>query len=211
MSSASVPSHSLFPHSLFWWEYFPRTSDFRYCPFIMWHFLLDMKFKMLLHKLGKIHIYIHFICFTYIHKLWSVTIYGRPLFASSLLSIIHILLDQTRHDEIRILGCQALFDFVNNQVSVVGRFFLFQVVACFFQEILNHNCLSISLQILRKSLNSWNNFDFVEGWYLYVQLRWLDSKTLFFSSRNGGGGEGTTFAFSWASGSFINGNLPTYQ
>ncbi|XP_050283828.1 protein SEMI-ROLLED LEAF 2-like isoform X2 [Quercus robur] len=38
-----------------------------------------------------------------------------PLFASSLLSIIHILLDQTRHDEIRILGCQALFDFVNNQ------------------------------------------------------------------------------------------------
>ncbi|KAF3437919.1 hypothetical protein FNV43_RR20675 [Rhamnella rubrinervis] len=38
-----------------------------------------------------------------------------PLFASSLLSIIHILLDQTRHDEIRILGCEALFDFVNNQ------------------------------------------------------------------------------------------------
>ncbi|KAJ9158809.1 hypothetical protein P3X46_024355 [Hevea brasiliensis] len=38
-----------------------------------------------------------------------------PLFASSLLSIIHILLDQTRHDDVRILGCQALFDFVNNQ------------------------------------------------------------------------------------------------
>lgn len=38
-----------------------------------------------------------------------------PLFASSLLSIIHILLDQTRHDDIRILGCQVLFDFVNNQ------------------------------------------------------------------------------------------------
>ncbi|KAG8646283.1 hypothetical protein MANES_10G140400v8 [Manihot esculenta] len=38
-----------------------------------------------------------------------------PLFASSLLSLIHILLDQTRHDDIRILGCQALFDFVNNQ------------------------------------------------------------------------------------------------
>ncbi|WCJ18507.1 ARM repeat superfamily protein [Euphorbia peplus] len=38
-----------------------------------------------------------------------------PLFASSLLGIIHILLDQTRHDDVRILGCQALFDFVNNQ------------------------------------------------------------------------------------------------
>ncbi|KAF5752651.1 hypothetical protein HS088_TW01G00566 [Tripterygium wilfordii] len=38
-----------------------------------------------------------------------------PLFASSLLSIILILLDQTRHDEIRMLGCQTVFDFVNNQ------------------------------------------------------------------------------------------------
>ncbi|KAK7312099.1 hypothetical protein VNO77_35686 [Canavalia gladiata] len=38
-----------------------------------------------------------------------------PLFASSLLSIIQILLDQTSHDEVQILGCQTLFDFVNNQ------------------------------------------------------------------------------------------------
>ncbi|KAM7530084.1 hypothetical protein LguiB_033494 [Lonicera macranthoides] len=38
-----------------------------------------------------------------------------PLFANSLLTIMHTLLDQTRQDEIIIVGCQTLFDFVNNQ------------------------------------------------------------------------------------------------
>lgn len=38
-----------------------------------------------------------------------------PLFASSFLSIIQILLDQTRMDDTRVLGCHALFVFVNNQ------------------------------------------------------------------------------------------------
>ncbi|KAL1822440.1 hypothetical protein ACET3Z_009218 [Daucus carota] len=38
-----------------------------------------------------------------------------PLFANSLLSIMHTLLEQTGQDEILILGCQTLFDFVNNQ------------------------------------------------------------------------------------------------
>ncbi|BBH07343.1 hypothetical protein Prudu_019254 [Prunus dulcis] len=39
----------------------------------------------------------------------------RRLFASSLLSIMHTLLDQTRQDEMQIIGCQTLFNFVNNQ------------------------------------------------------------------------------------------------
>jgi hypothetical protein len=40
----------------------------------------------------------------------------RPLFASSLLSIIHTLLDQTRQNEMSVIGCNILFDFVNSQV-----------------------------------------------------------------------------------------------
>ncbi|CAF2367426.1 unnamed protein product [Brassica napus] len=34
------------------------------------------------------------------------------LFASSYLGLIHILLDQSRHDEMRVLGCEAIYDFV---------------------------------------------------------------------------------------------------
>ncbi|KAK1428846.1 hypothetical protein QVD17_17686 [Tagetes erecta] len=38
-----------------------------------------------------------------------------PLFANSLLSIMQTLLDETRNDEMLIIGCQALFDFINCQ------------------------------------------------------------------------------------------------
>ncbi|XP_047966631.1 protein SEMI-ROLLED LEAF 2-like [Salvia hispanica] len=38
-----------------------------------------------------------------------------PLFANSLLSIMFTLLDQTSQDGILIIGCESLFDFVNNQ------------------------------------------------------------------------------------------------
>ncbi|KAJ0037490.1 hypothetical protein Pint_23979 [Pistacia integerrima] len=39
------------------------------------------------------------------------------MFSGSLLSIINILLDQTRHDEIRVLGCVTLAEFVSNQTD----------------------------------------------------------------------------------------------
>ncbi|XP_042019901.1 protein SEMI-ROLLED LEAF 2-like [Salvia splendens] len=38
-----------------------------------------------------------------------------PLFANSLLSIMFTLLDQTSQDGVLIIGCESLFDFVNNQ------------------------------------------------------------------------------------------------
>lgn len=40
----------------------------------------------------------------------------RPLFASSLLGIVRTLLEQTRQDEMQILGCSILVDFINSQV-----------------------------------------------------------------------------------------------
>ncbi|EOA26341.1 hypothetical protein CARUB_v10022560mg [Capsella rubella] len=38
-----------------------------------------------------------------------------PLFSSGFLRTVQALLDQTRQDEMQIIGCQSLFEFVNNQ------------------------------------------------------------------------------------------------
>ncbi|CAB4294035.1 unnamed protein product [Prunus armeniaca] len=49
-------------------------------------------------------------------KLLSSCKEQMPLFASSLLGIVRILLEQNRHDEMRILGCNTLVDFINSQL-----------------------------------------------------------------------------------------------
>lgn len=42
----------------------------------------------------------------------------RPLFSCSLLSIVRTLLEQTREEEVQILGCNTLVDFISLQVHL---------------------------------------------------------------------------------------------
>ncbi|KAK4855441.1 hypothetical protein QYF36_007361 [Acer negundo] len=55
-------------------------------------------------------------------KLLSSCKEQMPLFASSLLIIVRTLLEQTRHDEMQILGCSVLVDFINSQVNSTNMF-----------------------------------------------------------------------------------------
>ncbi|KAJ0258326.1 hypothetical protein HA466_0071340 [Hirschfeldia incana] len=47
-----------------------------------------------------------------------------PLFSSGFLRTVQALLDQTRQDEMQIVGCQSLFEFVNNQTDGSSLFSL---------------------------------------------------------------------------------------
>lgn len=55
-------------------------------------------------------------------KLLSSCKEQMPLFASSLLGVVRTLLEQNRQDEMRILGCNVLVDFINGQMDSTYMF-----------------------------------------------------------------------------------------
>ncbi|XP_050207337.1 protein SEMI-ROLLED LEAF 2 isoform X2 [Mercurialis annua] len=55
-------------------------------------------------------------------KLQSSCKEQMPLFASSLLGIVRTLLEETRQDEMRILGCNLLVDFIHSQTDSTHMF-----------------------------------------------------------------------------------------
>lgn len=80
---------------------------------------LEVRFykEMRIHHFGSVKV----VLYIYRNLLTSCKD-QMPLFASSLLGIVRILLDETQEDEMRILGCTTLVDFLNSQINSTNIF-----------------------------------------------------------------------------------------